>query len=215
MHKILKLTIHEFIIQNKINNLSKFLFLFLLFCSLSLTLINNQEDIKKFGAIFTIIYLPLSLIGFSSFVFRQDLDDGSLEVLLTTFSSSEIIITKFLGLVASALIGTILNLPIIFLFFNLDRETIIAIPIILLILLPLTCSLLLLTGAVQSYFRSNTNFLSMLTMPMLIPNIIMSGISINEHGNLYLVPIMIGIDLIIIPCALVLSAYLIKNIYNI
>lgn len=215
MHKIFKLTLHEFIIQNKINNLSKFLFLFLLFCTLSLTLINNQEDIKKFGTIFTIIYLPLSLIGFSSFVFKQDLDDGSLEVLLTTFNTSEIIVTKFLSLIASALIGTILNLPIIFLFFNLDSTTIIAILLILLILLPLTCSLLLLTGAIQSYFRSNTNFLSLLTMPMLIPNIIMAGVSINEHGNLYLLPIMIGIDLIIIPCALVLSTYLIKNIYNI
>ena len=59
--------------------LSKYLFIFFLFCIFSTALINDQPDIKKFGIISSIIFLPISLIGFSNQIFKQDLLD--LEIL--------------------------------------------------------------------------------------------------------------------------------------
>ncbi|MDR0329462.1 MAG: hypothetical protein LBH99_02165, partial [Rickettsia sp.] len=66
MHKLIQLIKWEYLIQNRINNLSKYLFIFFLFCIFSTALINDQADIKKFGVIFSVIFLPIALIGFSS-----------------------------------------------------------------------------------------------------------------------------------------------------
>jgi hypothetical protein len=52
-------------------------------------------------------------------------------------------------------------------------------------------------------------------MPLIIPNIIISGLLIQSPGDISFAAIMLGINLIIIPPALYLSGYLLENIYNI
>ncbi|WP_425361985.1 heme exporter protein CcmB [Candidatus Tisiphia endosymbiont of Mystacides longicornis] len=215
MHKLIQLIKWEYLIQNRINNLSKYLFIFFLFCIFSTALINDQTDIKKFGIIFSVIVLPIALIGFSSLIFQQDVEDGSLELLLSSFNESEIIAAKLITIIVSSLTSALLNMPIIYIIFDLDMLTVSYLLINLILLLILSSSLLVLIGAVQSYFRSNTNLLAILIMPLLIPNIILSGLVLQNFDNINLIFVMIGINIVLVPIIFYLSSYLIKNIYNI
>ncbi|MCC8398911.1 MAG: heme exporter protein CcmB [Rickettsia endosymbiont of Labidopullus appendiculatus] len=215
MHKLIQLIKWEYLIQNRINNISKYLFIFFLFCIFSTALINDQTDIKKFGIIFSVIVLPIALIGFSSLIFQQDVEDGSLELLLSSFNESEIIAAKLITLIFSTFTSSLLNMPIIYIIFDLDILTISYLFITLTLLLILSSSLLVLIGAVQSYFRSNTNLLAILIMPLLIPSIILSGLVLQNFNNINLIFVMIGINMFLLPIVFYLSSYLIKNIYNI
>lgn len=215
MHRLIKLTQWEFRVQNNINNLTKYLFAFFLFCTFSITLINQQPDIREFGIIFSVICLPMSLISFSQAIFKQDLEDGSLELLLSNFSSRQIILAKFLSVFSSAIISSLLNMPIIYIIFDLGCQLLLVIFLTILLLLLQASGLLILMAAIQGYFRSNSNFLSILIMPLLIPNIIMSGMVLQNAEFLGLIFVMLGINIIILPLILYLSSYLLKNIYNI
>ncbi|MCC8416206.1 MAG: heme exporter protein CcmB [Rickettsia endosymbiont of Gnoriste bilineata] len=215
MHKLIQLIKWEYLIQNRINNLSKYLFIFFLFCIFSIALINDQTDIKKFGIIFSIIVLPIALIGFSSLIFQQDVEDGSLELLLSSFNESEIIAAKLITIIFSSLTSALLNMPIIYIIFDLDMLIVSYLLINLTLLLILSSSLLVLIGAVQSYLKSNTNLLAILIMPLLIPNIILSGLVLQNFDNINLIFVMIGINMLLVPIIFYLSSYLIKNIYNI
>lgn len=215
MHKLVQLIKWEYLIQNRINNLSKYLFIFFLFCIFSTALINDQADIKKFGVIFSVIFLPIALIGFSSLIFKQDVEDGSLELLLSSFSESEIVTSKLFAIFFSSLTSSLLNIPIIYIIFDLDLITVTYLFITLTLLLTLSSSLLVLIGSIQSYFRSNTNLLAILIMPLLIPNIILTGLVLQNLENISLIFVMIGINMLLLPTIFYLSSYLIKNIYNI
>lgn len=215
MHKLIQLIKWEYLIQNRINNLSKYLFIFFLFCIFSTALINDQADIKKFGVIFSVIFLPIALIGFSSLILKQDVEDGSLELLLSSFSESEIVTSKLFAIFFSSLTSSLLNIPIIYIIFDLDLITVTYLFITLTLLLTLSSSLLVLIGSIQSYFRSNTNMLAILIMPLLIPNIILTGLVLQNLENISLIFVMIGINMLLLPTIFYLSSYLIKNIYNI
>ncbi|MDR0296734.1 MAG: heme exporter protein CcmB [Rickettsia sp.] len=215
MYKLIQLIKWEYLTQNRINNLSKYLFTFFLFCVFSTALINDQTDIKKFGIIFSVIVLPIALIGFSSLIFQQDVEDGSLELLLSSFNESEIIAAKLITLIFSTFTSSLLNMPIIYIIFDLDMVTVSYLFITLTLLLILSSSLLVLIGAIQSYFRSNTNLLAILIMPLLIPSIILSGLVLQNFDNINLIFVMIGINMFLLPIIFYLSSYLIKNIYNI
>ncbi len=71
-----------------------------------------------------------------------------------------------------------------------------------------------LIAAIQGYFRSNTNFLAVLIMPLIIPNVVLAGIILQNSAMESLLLVMLGINMVIIPVAIFLSSYLIKNIYN-
>ncbi|WP_341758479.1 heme exporter protein CcmB [Candidatus Tisiphia endosymbiont of Ditula angustiorana] len=215
MHKLIQIIKWEYLIQNRINNLSKYLFIFFLFCIFSTALINDQADIKKFGVIFSVIFLPIALIGFSSLILKQDVEDGSLELLLSSFTESEIVTSKLFAIFFSSLTSSLLNIPIIYIIFDLDLITVTYLFITLTLLLTLSSSLLVLIGSIQSYFRSNTNLLAILIMPLLIPNIILTGLVLQNLENISLIFVMIGINMLLLPTIFYLSSYLIKNIYNI
>lgn len=212
---LIRLIKWEYLIQNRVNNLSKYFFIFFLFCIISTVLVNNHDDIKKFGIIFSIVLTPIALIGFAQMVFRSDLDDKSLELLLSSFNETEIIIAKFLTILFCTLSGSILNLPIIYIIFNLDAPTLLYISVTLILLLTLASALVVLIGAIQCYFNSNTNLLSMLLMPLLIPSIVLTGLVLQDYDNTKLIFIMVGIDMLLLPLIFYLSSYLVKNIYNI
>ncbi|MFP3012896.1 MAG: heme exporter protein CcmB [Rickettsia sp.] len=214
MNNLFLLVKREFIVQNRINNMIKYLVIFFLFCLISTVLINSQKDITKFGLIFSVICLLISLIGFSSIIFKTDLEDGSLELLLSIVSHEKIILAKFFAIFISSTIGMILTLPIIYIFFDQTLFEVMFFFISVWMMLVLSSSLVVLSGSVQCYFKKNANFIGMLIMPLLIPNIIMIGL-ILQGNNLQLIFIMIGVNLIFLPFSFFLSSYLIKNIYNI
>ena len=163
---------HELKIQNKINNLVKYTAIFLIFCTFSITLINSQENVQTFGIIFSVTCIPLAFIGLTHGFLKADIEDGSLENSLASSNAYKIIFAKYIALCICTLISFVLIIPIIFILYNIGVENFIAIIFSGIILITLSASLALLTSSVQGYFRTNTNFLSILIMPPIIPNII-------------------------------------------
>jgi len=205
----------ELNVQNKIYNITKYTLIFFIFCCLSITLINSYENIQTFGIIFAVISIPLAFIGLSSHLIKPDIEDGTLEAMLTSFTPGKITTAKYIALCISCCLSFFLTAPFIYVVYNIEFTTFIIMITCGLIILFLSAALIILIAAIQGYFRANTNFLAMLIMPLLIPNIILSGILLQNNTDLHLLFIMIGIDLVIIPPALYLSSYLVENIYNI
>lgn|GEM_PF-850204 len=214
MNRLSKLIAWEILTQNKAYNFVKYLFALFIFCTLCIALANTHENINKFGLVFTIIYIPVALLGFSSHIFKSDLDDGSLEALLSGFTSFEIVLAKFAALYLNSLLACLLNLPVIFLAFNPGLELFIQLAIILTLELFLACALVILIGSVQSYFRSNTSFLPQLLMTLMLPAIIFSGLAIENIDKTYLIFILTGINMILVPTMITLASYLTRNVFG-
>lgn len=206
---------HEYLVQNKVHNLTKYNVLFFIFCIIGTSVINSAEDFEKLGKVFSVVYIPLSFLALGANIFKYDIDDGSFELTAAASSSMQIILSKYSVLSLNSCVSFILISPLLKIFFNLSLHDLFFLlcPAILLILL--SSALIILIASIQSYFKSNTDFLSVLIMPLLIPNIIMAGIFMQGMEEFFLLYIMIGINLIIIPPSLYLSGYLIENIYNI
>ncbi|AGJ02106.1 heme exporter protein CcmB [Rickettsia prowazekii] len=214
MNNLFVLIKREFILQHRINNIIKYIVIFYLFYIISTVLINSEKDINKFGLIFSVICLLISLISFSTIIFKSDVEDGSLELLLSIVSCEKIIFAKFVAIFICTTVGLIFVLPVIYVFFDQILLEIALFFISVWMIFVLSSSLVVLSGSVQCYFKKNTNFVGTFIMPLLIPNIIMTGLILQDN-NLQLIFIMIGINLIFLPVSFCLSAYLIKNIYNI
>lgn len=206
---------HEFILQHKVYNLIKYIFIFYIFCLLSVGMINTRDNLQEFGIIFSVVCVPLAFIGLSTYLIKPDIEDGHFEFLLIAYSPGQIIVAKYFILCCCALGSFLLNVPFTYLLFNLDLETAVKILVCGLLLIMISASLICLISAVQSYFRTNTNFLSVLLMPLIIPSIILSGIILQQPSPLGMMLIMLGINCVIIPSSLYLSSLLIENIYNI
>jgi len=214
-HNIKRIIKRELLVQNRVYNLNKYLIVFFLFSAFSITLINSHENIQKFGIIFSVISIPLAFISLPTNIIKPDIEDGSLELMLLLASSSQIAIGKFSALVIASLTSFLVTMPIIYFVFNIPFLVMINIIICGILMTKLAAALIVLIASVQGYFRSNTNFLSVLIMPLIIPTIILSGILLQNPENLSLIWIMLGINLVVIPVSLYLSGYLIENIYNI
>jgi len=206
---------HEFAIQNKIYNMIKYFLIFFIFCGSSITIVNSHETIASFGIVFSVVAIPLALIGVSANFLRPDIEDGSLELLLASFKPSQIILAKYLSLFTCGFIGFIINVPFSYLLFNIAIDQLLLIITCGLLLMASSAAIIMLISSIQSYFRSNTNFLTVLIMPLIIPSIILSGIIIQSDNNYSLALILLGVNCIIVPASIYLSSYLIENIYNI
>jgi len=207
---------HEFLLQNKVHNLTKYFFIFFVFYSGSLTIVSSHDKIANLGVIFAVISIPLSLIGIAANFLRTELEDGTLEILLTSFKPIQIILAKYLGLFICGSVAFVLNIPISCFLFNIEAFQLNLVIITGLLLMATSCGIVILISSIQCYFRSNTNFLSTLLLPLIIPSIILSGIIIqSDNNNSSLLLILIGVNCIIVPISIYLSSYLIENIYNI
>lgn len=212
MKELLK---YEFICQNRINNLIKYFCIYFIFCTISITVISPKEAISNIGWIFVIISIPLSLINLSSNFLKNEIDDGSLELLLTIFSPFQIIMAKYFSLFSCGVVAFLLGMPIFLLLFQLPlMANILNITLSCGLLLITSCAVIILVASVQAYFRSNTNFLTVIIMPVIIPEIIIAGLVLQDSSNFSLVMMMIGITAIITPITLYLTSYLIANIYH-
>ncbi len=206
---------HELKIQNNIYNLVKYTIIFLIFCTFSITLINTHENIQLFGVAFSVICIPLAFISLSNNLIKPDIEDGSLEISLTVINPIKIIVAKYISICICVLLSFAITLPITTILYDIKIHTLVALILSGILLITLSSALSVLTSSIQGYFRTNTNFLSILIMPLIIPNIIISGLLIQSPEEMHLTAIMLGINLVIIPPALYLSSYLLENIYNI
>lgn len=206
---------YKFLVQNKVYNLTKYTILFFSFCLVSTLVVNSPEYFQKFGIILSVIYIPLAFLGLSANIIKADLDDGSLECLLVCTTSFKIILAKFLAMSLNTSASFAIILPLLKIFFNLDFYCSVVLYSMATLLIFMSSALIVLIATIQSYFKSNTNFFTLLIMPLFIPSIILTGICIQDMQNLQLLLIMFGINLVLIPPSLYLSSHLIDNIYNI
>ncbi len=209
-----QLILRELKLQIKIYNKILYSLMFLCYCMLSVVLANNIDNISSFSVIFTICSIPIMFIGFSGNIIKNDIEDGSLEILLTCHSAFYIIMSKLIALTLCTIISLVVFMPIIWFLFNLDLYVVCILLICSALLLKLSACLCVLIASAQGYFRSNTNFLSILIMPILIPAIIICGMALQNSGSSYLIAILVGINMIIAPIAIYLSTYLVENIYS-
>ncbi len=212
---MLNLIYQEVLLQNKIHHISKHFFLFLLFGLISTVIISPLQNMTEFGLMLGIIYIPMFLLGNNYFLLKHEVHNGDLELLLTTHNALIIIITKFCALSLSLLMGLICILPLIVIFFSTSFILIINFIYIAILILLMSNGLAIMMSAIQIYFQRNNNFLSVMIMPLMLPNIILAGMLLSNPENVTLIFMMFGVNLIIIPVSLYCSAYLINNIYNI
>lgn len=219
MKKIFGLIIQEFVVQNKVYSISKYFLIFYVFSLLSVTLINSYNNIIEFGMVFALASIPLGFLSSFASIIKGDMEDGTLELLKTCLNTYIIVTAKYLAFVLSIIISFVISIPIIYILFNLKLLLLIMITLCGIILILLSGALILLIASMQSYFRVNTNFFTLILLPLVIPSIILSGMvlcqALDDYINYNLIYMLLGIDIVIIPVSLYLSNYLIDNIYNI
>ncbi len=212
---MINLLLQELKIQQKVNNLVKYSILFFLFSIVCLALISSSDEIQKYGMLFSLLCIPLSALSISNNLFKNDIDDGTIEVQLTTVPSWKIVCAKYGALALIQILSFAIISPFLALIFNINLLQTVFLFVTASILIKSNSALVTLISSIQAYFRSNTSFLAVLIMPVILPNIILSGMFVQSFEHYYILFIMIGISLIIIPASLFLAAYLIDNIYNI
>ena len=215
MSKLRKLIYHEFMVQTRSNNLLRYSFIFFIFYPLSISFISAQENIGEFGLLCLIISLPLCFINISNNLIKPDMEDGSLETLLVIYSSWQITAAKYMAVCIAMLIGFFLATGVIYFIFNLNINSLALIVIISFLLITISASLCCLIASIECYFKSNTNTLALIVIPMIIPSLILAGIALQGQNYQGIILLMFGINLAVIPIFLYFSAYLIENIYNI
>ena len=147
---------HELLLQNKIQNLTKCFFIFFVFCSGSITIISTHDKIANFGVIFSLISIPLALIGISTNFLRSEIEDGSLELLLASFNPIQITLAKYINLFICGSIAFIANLLISYLLFDMDITRLSLLLTSGLLLLSTSCGVIILISTVQCCFPCNS-----------------------------------------------------------
>jgi heme exporter protein B len=211
---IYQLIRQEWLVQRKVHHIELYSLIFFTFFAIITSLSNNPHDLEHIGPIFCLSYIPLALFGITPLLLKPDIDDGTLELLLASVQGYEIIISKLLVTALNNIIGFCSSLPFIMLFFHLTWLKLLLIGIVAMILILLSSALALLIAAIQAYFQGNTNFLVLLIMPLIIPSIVISGVLMQDITRLYLLNMLVGIDLLLIPVIIYLSTYLLQNIYS-
>ena len=205
----------ELYIQNKVHHLVQYTLVFFSFCLLCINMINSPAAGSQFVVIFLIVLIPLLLLSLPSILVKPDVEDGYHEMLLVAYSANQIVTARYLALSINISASFLLSLLLLSLLYNITHQDLPKIAICGLLLITISSALGLLIAAIQAYFRSNTNLLSILVMPLIIPTLILSGLILQGGNCLSIASIMLGINLVIIPISLYLTTFLLKSIYNI
>lgn len=216
MNSFTELLKHEIMAQNRIHHILRHNVQFISFSLVCLIfLCPARENIAEFGLIFLIISLPLATIGITRDIVKADIYDGSLEILMITTTTLHIVLIKFLALLLNNIAALIIAMPFIVIFYTLSFEqAMLSIANCIMLLIQIS-AMSLFIGCIEGYFRSNTDLISSILLPIMIPGIIVSGLLLHATYDLSLyINILLGINLIVTPIILILSGYLLRNIYN-
>jgi heme exporter protein B len=160
-----------------------------------------------------IIGLTFAVISIPHYLIKIDIDDGSLEILLSVMNPHQIIYAKYCALITNLTLAAAIAMLFSSIFLGLsDKELIYLGAIAMLLLLQFTAFILLM-NVIHAYFKSSTSFIITLVLPLIIPSLIISGLAL-ETFNIDFVMILLGVDMAIIPIICFMSAYLLSNLYN-
>jgi len=168
--------------------------------------VHKKMSICYAGLIFNLMLVPHYLI-------KIDMRDGFLETLLTMQPSGKVILAKYFALSINLLLSNICVLPIVILVFNLPFFELAYLYTLMSLTIFQIAILLVFINILHAYFKKNTNLLISLTLPLIIPTIIISSLAIESFKIDFLM-IILGIDLILIPLIFCMANYLLKNLFN-
>jgi heme exporter protein B len=176
----------------------------------------EYNKIKEIGIFFITVLLPLFITQTSDRIIYDDFKDGFLELYLMSLSPWQIIYNKIIELFVIYIFSYLLILPLLTVFLNLDYKEIYMISALMIINIMMSITLSILVGSCNCYFKNITLINFIINIPLILPNLILTGLIINNYPNFNnLIPILYGITFIIIPIIFFCSCFLIKNIYNI
>lgn len=163
------------------------------------------------------------MIGYSGIIFasmilphywiKSEIKDGYIETLLSITNPFQIIIVK--NLVLNICLITSAVVPIISMIIIFDLDIIHAAYLLVAIILTIEhlASLLVLANLLHAYFRRNTNLIISVIMPLIFPHMIISFIGLESLKIDFLL-ILLGMNMIFVTITLMLSNYLLKNLFD-
>jgi heme exporter protein B len=126
----------------------------------------------------------------------------------------EVVFAKFAAMFVSCLLAFFISIPIIHLLYSMSLEHL-WININRVFVISQTSALSVLIGSINAYFKTNTDIMSVILFPLIMPIIIIHGLMIYDRSqDLLYISALSGINFITIPLFLLASGYLLKNINN-
>ncbi|WP_194966420.1 hypothetical protein [Rickettsia endosymbiont of Cardiosporidium cionae] len=213
MPSIFVLIRHDLKLQYRVYNTPIYLGIFLLFNSVASVLIITPDRLEELITALFILFIPMLFLNLQNML-KTEFLDGCLELLMVHFTPIEIVISKYIVLSLYNIVAFFIYMLFFYLVFSFTLYKVLILYVISVLLIFVTISLFLLSSSIECYFSGRKNYVSLVIIPILIPNMILSGILIDSDKLSYLL-LIISSSMITIPIALVGSSYLIKNIYNI
>lgn len=212
MTKNLDFLLFEIKILHQVRAISILLFSFQTISMLTLPFLLDSKDIEFYAPQILVFCIALSIIITSSNNLSADKLDGSLVQKLLIFEYFDIVIVKQLSMfLLSALISLMISI-MIWLLYSLSFLQFFFFLAASLLVLIISCSLAFCSSVIKLYFDNNTEYLSMIMMPLLIPFFICASIAITSCNYFYLL-LMLGMNLILAPIISLMSIYLMRDIY--
>jgi ABC-type transport system involved in cytochrome c biogenesis permease component len=214
MNKFWKLLKYELLLCNRSYHLIRHSAYVMLLSNIIFSImISTMEHTDHLKMLLIIFGCVMSTITIPSYLIKAEMQDGSLENLFVTLSSPTILLAKYCGMVISGGIGILSTFPIIIVFYSLPLSSLIYISAIMIFLLFQIIAIILLGNIIHAYFRRNTNIILSIIIPLIIPSLILASIAVNSL-KIDFILILLGIDMVLIPIILVLSNYLLSNLYE-
>lgn len=217
MRKFSYLMFNEILLQNKLYKLIIYNVQFLLLGSICLFFVcASRVDVAILCGVFLISGLPISTMITSRNSLRDELADGSLDMYMISADMWQIIMAKFFGLLVCNIISFLISLGISAVIYAINIEYALWLTILGVISLVQLSGVAMLLSSVEAYFRSKANLTSLTVIPLIVPNLIITGMAMSgDIDRSAAIWILCAIAIIITPISLSFSGYLVRNIYNI
>ncbi len=189
------------------------LFSFQAISMLTLPFLLDSKDIEFYAPQILLFCITLSNIIANSNNLLDDNKDGSLVQKLLLYDYMDIVIAKQSAIfLASSIITLIVSIMALF-FYSLNLIEFLFFLSSTILILFVASALAFCSSVIKLYFDNNTEYLSMIMMPLLIPFFICSSLSITSCNYCYLL-LMLGMNLILIPIISFMSGHLLRGVYS-
>jgi len=214
MHNFWTLLKYELAICHRSYHIFRHSAYIMLLSSIMLSIIIESEESSTYVTMMLIIFgSVMSAITIPTHLIKSEMLDGSLENLFVILKPTTILMAKYCGILISVASGILCTLPIITLFYHLEIHHIIFLTIIIMTILCQTIAIIILGNIIHAYFRQNTNLILTIILPLITPSLIIASMAIST-SKIDFVFILLGMDMIFIPIILILSNFLLENLYE-
>lgn len=210
-NKFLTLLKYESTVLRKTHQIHTNLLWIFLICNLATPIILEQSMRTLCPPLFIIVYLPVMLIISYSSMITKDFNDGSLDFLLSTYNTYEILFAKLGSLFLFSFTALVLYVPILIFFFSLNLLEALILLFCGTVICLQTSSLALLVATIQKYFQKPLSVLSSLLLSFLISLMMLCGL-LCHNPQIGFIYIILGVVVLNLAVALGMANYLICNL---